>query len=88
MYIYNFRINFLCGKKLLENDAMIKARFLAKEYMDEEKIISENEMDKLLQGFDNINYIGIKYVNYNLIKGLLIKVLIILLICFMRTVAF
>ena len=75
-------------RSYLENDAMIKAKYLAKEYMEEEKNVDKNEINRLVQGFDKINNIGIKYVNYNLIKGFFYKLLIILLICFIRTVAF
>ena len=33
-------------RAFLENDAMIKARYLAKEYMEEKKISSQEEIDK------------------------------------------
>ena len=48
----------------LENDAMIKARFLAKEYMEEKKISSPEEIEKLVAGFDYMNTVGIKCINY------------------------
>lgn len=32
----------------LENDAMIKARYLAKEYLEEKKISSKEEIEKLV----------------------------------------
>ena len=38
----------------LENDAMIKARFLAKEYMEEKKISSKEEINKMVYEFDRI----------------------------------
>lgn len=68
----------------LENDAMIKARYLAKEYMEEKNISSEQEIAKIVSGFDKINNIGIKCVNYNFFLGIMIKVLIFSLICFIR----
>ena len=75
-------------RSYLENDAMIKARFLAKEYMEEENIVSQEEEKQLINGFDIINKSGIKCVNYNLLLGIFYKLIIILLICFVRTVAF
>ena len=60
----------------LENDAMIKARYLAKEYMEEKNISSIDEINKIVSGFDYINNIGIKCVNYNLFLGIMVKVLI------------
>ena len=75
-------------RSYLENDAMIKARYLAKEYMEEANIVSKNDINKLLNGYDEINKLGIKCVNFNLILGVFTKLIIILLICFIRTVAF
>ena len=61
----------------LENDAMIKARYLAKEYMEEKRISSPSEINKLVDGFDKINAVGIKYVFFMeiMIKVFLIAIL-------------
>ena len=48
----------------LENDAMIKARYLAKEYLEETKISNIEEINKLVKGFDYINSFGIKAMNF------------------------
>ena len=68
----------------LENDAMIKARYLAKEYMEEQKISTTEEINKLVNGFDKINHIGIKCINYNFFLNIMIKLLIFILICIIR----
>lgn len=60
----------------LENDAMIKAKYLAKEYMEDAKISSKEEINKIVEGFENLNNAGIKCVNYNLFSQILIKVII------------
>lgn len=65
----------------LENDAMIKARYLAKEYMEEKKISTADEIEKIVSGFDKINNIGIKCTNYNLFLGIMIKILTFSVIC-------
>lgn len=65
----------------LENDAMIKARYLTKEYMDKKKISNEEEIGKIIKGLDSINDIGIKCVNYNLFLSVMIKTLIFSIIC-------
>ena len=39
----------------LENDAMIKARYLAKEYLDESEYTTKEENEKLVSEFDKIN---------------------------------
>lgn len=68
----------------LENDAMIKARYLAKEYIEEKKISSLEEINKLINGFDKINKIGIKCINYNLFLSIIIKNIIFCIICIFR----
>lgn len=65
----------------LENDAMIKARFLAKEYMEEKNISSKEEIEKLVAGFDKINKVGIKYINYHFFMEIMIKVFIFAILC-------
>ena len=68
----------------LENDAMIKSRYLAKEYLEKEKISSSNEIEQLVKGFDEINDIGIKFVNYSFMVGLFIQISIFSIISFIR----
>lgn len=65
----------------LENDAMIKARYLAEEYMTNKKISNEEEIEKIVKGFDEVNNVGIKCVNYNLFLSVMIKALIFSIIC-------
>ena len=66
---------YFMTRMYLENDAMIKARFLAKEYI---------ENDKLIEGFDKINRLGMKVVHYNLFLQIAIKIIIFSLICIIR----
>ena len=68
----------------LENDAMIKARYLAKDYLEDVKISDKTEIDKLVVGFDKINEVGIKCVNYSFFMNIMIKVLVFSLICIIR----
>lgn len=65
----------------LENDAMIKARYLAKEYMEEKKISSQEEIDKLVAGFDKINKVGMPFIHYHFFTGIMVKLLILVLLC-------
>ena len=60
----------------LENEAMIKARFIAKEYIEEKKILEDNEKQKLLVEYDEINNIGISFMNYYTISINIIKIII------------
>lgn len=69
-------ITYYMVRILLENDAMIKARYLAKEYMQEKSISSKKEIEQIVDGFDNVNKLGIKAVNYQIFLEILIKVII------------
>lgn len=64
----------------LENEAMIKARFIAKEYIEENRILDEEEKDKLLSEYDEVNNIGITFMNFHLISKNIMKDLIYALI--------
>ena len=67
----------------LENEAMIKARFIAKEYIEENNILDEEEKDKLIAEYDEVNNIGIPFVNYytigiNIIKVIIFSILVLI----------
>ena len=71
-------------RSYLENDAMIKARFLAKEYMEDKKIFSQEEINKIVHHFDKLNDIGVRCVNYTLLLNIVIEILIFCVICMIR----
>lgn len=60
----------------LENDAMIKARYLSKEYMEEKGISTKEEIKQLINQYDIVNDIGIRSVNYQMLAGVLLKIAI------------
>lgn len=61
----------------LENDAMIKARFLAKEYMEEKEISSKEEINSIVKKYDELNSVGIKFINFKFFEGIIIKAVIL-----------
>ena len=71
-------------RSYLENDAMIKARFLAKEYMENKRISSKEEIDKIVYHFDKLNDVGIRTVNYMLLVTVIIEIVIFCVICMIR----
>lgn len=73
---------FYVIRMYLENDAMIKAKFLAKEYMEEKKISSKEEIDKIIQKYDELNNMGIKYINFNIFENIIIKTIILSFVFF------
>ena len=77
-YIYYF------VRSYLENDAMIKARFLAKEYMEDVKISNKKEIEKIVGEYDKLNSIGIKTVNYSLFTNTIYRTIILVLIFLIR----
>lgn len=63
-------------RSFLEIDAMTKAKYLAKEHMEKTKLCTEEEKNKLLKEYENINKIGIPFVIDNLLTTALARVLI------------
>ena len=79
-----FGFVFYAVRTYLENDAMIKAKFLAKEYMQEKNISSQEEIDKIINKYDKLNDIGIKCTNFQLLSNVFLKIIIILIIFIIR----
>lgn len=63
-------------RSFLEIDAMTRAKFLAKEYMEKKNLCTNNEKELLLNEYDKINKIGIPFVVDNLLTNGLIRNLI------------
>lgn len=71
-------------RSYLENDAMIKAKYLAKEYMleyiNEKPICTKEEIEEIVEEYDRINNLGIPATNYILMVNCIIKVMLYVLI--------
>lgn len=68
-------------RSMLETEAMIKARYIAKEYMEETKICSKEICDEIVEQYDKLNNAGIKLVNYDILLKDIIKIIVYCLIC-------
>lgn len=68
-------------RSMLETEAMTKARYLAKEYLEENKICSKNEIDEIIGEYDKLNDKGIKLVNYQLFAKNIIKIIVYSIVC-------
>ncbi len=68
-------------RSYLEMDAMIKAKPLAKEYIEKEGSLDKKEQETVLTNYETINNIGIKLSNYVLILNQIIKLIIYMTIC-------
>lgn len=61
----------------LEYEAMLKARYVAKEYIEENNILNKEETDKLLEEYDKVNNIGIPFMNYYTISMNIVKIMLV-----------
>ena len=73
-YLYYFIRSYL------EDDAMIKAKYIAKEYMEEMKISTKEEIDFVINTYNEMYEIGVPFTNSNLIIGTIIKTIILTII--------
>lgn len=80
LIIFGFVFYFV--RSYLENDAMMKAKYLAKEYMEDKNISSKDEIDKIVNQYDRLNNIGIKCVNYSLFFNTIIKIILFQIIIY------
>lgn len=61
----------------LEYEAMLKARYVAKEYIEENNILNKEETDKLIEEYDKVNNIGIPFMNYYTISMNIVKIMLV-----------
>lgn len=64
-------------RSYLETDAMTRARFLAKEYMEgKHNLVSKEDVKTVIENYDKLNEIGVKFYNLKLLFDYLVKVII------------
>lgn len=63
-------------RNALEMEAMTRAPYVAKEYLAENKILTEKEIKDLLEEYEDVNKIGMPITNYSLILKSIVKVII------------
>ena len=68
-------------RSFLEIDAMTRSRFLAKEYMEKKNLCTEEEQERLLEEYKEINKVGIPFTICNLILNGLVRIIIYCIIC-------
>lgn len=67
-------------RSMLETDAMTKARYVAKEYLEENNVCEKEDINRIVCKYDMLNNIGIKLVNYDILARNFIKIMIFCLI--------
>ena len=78
MLLYGFVYYFV--RSYLEMDAMTKAKYIAKSYMEEANILNKEEIKEIIESYEKINNIGIKTTNYELLFECLLKVTIVVIL--------
>ncbi len=64
-------------RSYIETDAMIKARYVAKEYMENnEDLINKENIDLIIGKYDELNNIGVKFYNFKLLFDYMIKIVV------------
>lgn len=69
-----FSFIYYAIRVFLENDAMIKAEYLAKEYLQEKQLSDKTEIEKLVNGFKELNKGAIIATNSSLFIKIMLKV--------------
>lgn len=72
-------INYII-RSYLETEAMVKAEYVAKEYIEKSKITNETENKIITNGYREINKIGVKLYNYTLILKSVVKIIIAIIL--------
>ena len=75
---------YILVRNYLENDAMIKAKYLANEYMKKKQISDKMEIERLVNKYSEINSIGIKSVNFSIFFSTMWKIIIFCTICIFK----
>lgn len=65
----------------LENDAMIRARYVSKEYMEKSSFLTKSKIEEIIDDYDTINAIGIKLYLYRLLLEVLVRTFIFSIMC-------
>lgn len=75
-------------RSYLETDAMIKAKYVAKEYMlayiKENAVCTKEEVEEIIEEYHRINNIGIPVINYILMVNCMMKVILYIFIAIIK----
>jgi len=63
-------------RSYLETDAMTKAPYVAKQYMKESGLISDEQIEIIMENYMILNKLGIPMTNLQLIRSVIVKVII------------
>ena len=67
-------------RSYLEIDAMMNAKYLAKDYMESKGILLQDEIQNIIDGYDEINSVGIKFYIFVLILKFIMQIILLFFI--------
>lgn len=67
---------YYAARSYLETDAMTKAPYVAKEYMEGDGTLSKTQIETVMQNYEVLNKIGIPMTNFGLLMNVITKVMI------------
>lgn len=73
---------FYIVRSFLETDAMIRAEYLSKEYLDKSCNLEETEADIIIEKYKQMNKIGIKLYNFTLACKSIVKPIVYCILVF------
>lgn len=77
-------------RSYLETDAMIKAKYVAEDYMKEyikkEKICSKEDVEQICNKYDEMNKVGIPTYNFMIALNCIVKVMVYILIVIIKLI--
>ena len=71
-----YAVNIVCGEKLFRNRCHDKSRIHGTRLHRKNRLCSQEEKEKIIQTYKDVNKVGIKSYNYVLLMKALIKLLI------------
>lgn len=81
-----FSFIYYAVRSYLETDAMTKAPYFAKQYIEKQENISNEDLEIIMENYTKINNIGIPMTNFQLISSTLIKIIIYCIIAIIMTI--
>ena len=77
---------FFAVRSYLETSAMTKAKYLAKTYLEQTNLYTNQEIEQLTNSYEEINNVGIPFTNYSLVMNVIVKLVIYTVICLIKLI--
>lgn len=75
IFLFILGVVFYVIRSFLETEAMIKAKYVAKEYMESTNQLTKEEIQEVVKNYEIINDAGIKFTNFIMIAKCMARVI-------------